>query len=432
MTFPASDALPLPSAIESPPTPNAIAKAPRLRLEYLDGIRGLAALYVVLGHIFIALTFLVPDVQLVPALAEAMDHAHVPPRVAAIVTTFVSHCFFVAVVQVFIVLSGYCLMLPVVQANGQLRGGFGTFVRRRATRILPPYFAMLVISLAISALIDAKAMVSPPLHDFTWGKVLSHIFLVHNWNNGWNKAIDPPMWSIAVEWQIYFVFPLLLLPVWRRAGIAAVISVAFLVGLAPHFLLHGQMDWSYPWFLGLFALGMVAADLNLSQIPRLRSLHDRLPWGYISLTLWVCVIGMGLLKNGWRSHYPYVADALIGLATTTLLVSCTRASLLKLPAREHPALRVLAAPLVTTLGAFSYSIYLTHYPLMVLFFYSTISIPMSTLARAGLMFGVFLPLSIAFAYGFYVLFERPFILHGPNRRPAASPSAAIAELGRTS
>jgi peptidoglycan/LPS O-acetylase OafA/YrhL len=430
MTSPASVALPPPPAIE-PPT--AGAKAPRLRLAYLDGIRGLAALYVVLGHIYIALTFLVPDVQLLPALEQAMDQARVNPRLAAIVAMFVSHCLFMPVVQVFIVLSGYCLMLPVVQANGAMRGGFGTFVRRRATRILPPYFAMLVIALAISALMDAKALVSPPLDDFTWGKVVSHIFLVHNWSKGWNKAIDPPMWSIAVEWQIYFLFPLLLLPVWRRAGIGAAIALGFLVGVAPHFLFHGHMDWSYPWFLGLFALGMAAADLNLSRQPLLQAWHERLPWGYISLALWACVLGMGLLKNGWASHHAYFADVVVGLATTTLLVSCTRASLSERSAREHPGLRVLGAPMVTALGAFSYSIYLTHYPLMMLFFYATIALPMSVLARTGLMFGVFLPLSLAFAYGFYVVFERPFILHAPKRRPAADPSASapITDYGRS-
>ena len=53
-----------------------------------------------------------------------MDHAHVDPRLAAIVTTFVSHCFGVPVVQVFIVLSGYCLMLPVVQASGSIARRF--------------------------------------------------------------------------------------------------------------------------------------------------------------------------------------------------------------------------------------------------------------------------------------------------------------------
>ena len=64
MTSQAGVALPLPSAIESPP--DAVAKAPRLRLEYLDGVRGLAALYVVLGHIFIALTFFSPTCSWCP------------------------------------------------------------------------------------------------------------------------------------------------------------------------------------------------------------------------------------------------------------------------------------------------------------------------------------------------------------------------------
>jgi peptidoglycan/LPS O-acetylase OafA/YrhL len=389
-------------------------RGPRLRLAYLDGIRGLAALYVVLGHVYIALTFFLPDVRLVPALVEAMDRVHIGRRATTVVATFVSHCFSIPIVQVFIVLSGYCLMLPVLQAQGALRGGLSVFVQRRATRILPPYFAMLVIALGISAFIDAAGLISPPLDDLHAGNIASHVLLVHNWVPVWNKAIDPPMWSIAVEWQIYFLFPLLLLPIWRRTGSLAAIAVAFLIGLAPHFLLRGHMDWSYPWFLGIFALGMAAAEINLSHHPHLRALRERVPWGYLSLAIWTCVIGISLLHGGWISRHAWLADTLIGLATMALLVSCTRASLGAGQRREHPALRLLEAPAVIALGGFSYSIYLSHYPLMMLFFYSTLAIPMSVLARAALMIGVFLPLSLGFAYVFHVLFERPFQRYKPE------------------
>jgi peptidoglycan/LPS O-acetylase OafA/YrhL len=44
---------------------------------------------------------------------------------------------------------------------------------------------------------------------------------------------------------------------------------------------------------------------------------------------------------------------------------------------------------------------------------------MSVFARGLLMFGLFLPLSILFAYLFYLVFERPFILSRPKSKPAS-------------
>src|SRR5215218_948233 len=75
-------------------------------------------------------------------------------------------------------------------------------------------------------------------------------------------SINMAHWSVATEWQIYFLFPLLLLPLWRRFGSACAVAAAAVVGLLPHFLLpeSRNLDWACPWFLGLFAMGMAVAD----------------------------------------------------------------------------------------------------------------------------------------------------------------------------
>ena len=51
-------------------------------------------------------------------------------------------------VGLFVVMSGYCLMLPVVQADGHLSGGPRRFLKRRLKRIIPPYYAAATLSLA--------------------------------------------------------------------------------------------------------------------------------------------------------------------------------------------------------------------------------------------------------------------------------------------
>ena len=110
------------------------SKAPRVRLDYLDGLRGLAALYIVLFHLSFRLW----------ALVNPFPHSLLAKGVFLLNTLFLSYGHYA--VPVFIVLSGYCLMLPVVRnGNGTLPKGFMDFMRRRARRILPPYYAALVL-----------------------------------------------------------------------------------------------------------------------------------------------------------------------------------------------------------------------------------------------------------------------------------------------
>src|ERR1035438_9577060 len=89
---------------------NAIA-----RLSFLDGLRGLAALYVVLYH---------THEQFKPGAPLESHFSHL----AAFLTGWMEQGHLG--VDVFIVLSGYCLMLPVARsADGMLKGGVLAYLR---------------------------------------------------------------------------------------------------------------------------------------------------------------------------------------------------------------------------------------------------------------------------------------------------------------
>ena len=72
-------------------------------------------------------------------------------------------------------------------------------------------------------------------------------------------------------------------------------------------------------------------------------------------------------------------------------------------------LRILASRWACAVGTFSYSIYLIHYPMIVLFWHLTMRIEMSAVMRAGVMYGVGFPLMMAVAYVFHLSFERHFM-----------------------
>ena len=195
----------------------------KLRLHYLDGIRGLAALMVVMNH------------------AQLQSNWHGGTTLAQRIQFNMLEVFSNGrtAVAVFIVLSGYSLMIPVARsAEGSLRGGTLQYLRRRAIRILPPYYAALFIILILESLVPELSSNQIPqwqtaLPFFTHGAILSHLLLVHNWNSHWLFKIDPPAWTVATEWQIYFVFPLVLLPLWKRYGNTIAILIAFFVGFLP-------------------------------------------------------------------------------------------------------------------------------------------------------------------------------------------------------
>ena len=298
------------------------AQPPRLRLDYLDGLRGLAALVVVLMHTLFQSNW---DGQQHPVLYAVFQWA-LQGR---------------ASVAIFIVLSGYCLMLPVAQSpDGTLRGGAKQYLQRRARRILPPYYAALLLFLMLEATVPRLTTTwlsyewSVTLPAFTASAILSHLFLVQNLNPHWGFKIDAPMWSVGTEWQIYFFLPFLLMPVWKRFGMPAVILVAFVVGLGPYFLTHRGYS-AAPWFLGLFALGMAGACVNFRNDGRSQDVVRRVPWGTLAAALfsffafvstWLDIPAFRGITHGnwnWTFRYFWALDILVGCATACLLVFCT-------------------------------------------------------------------------------------------------------------
>ena len=377
----------------------------RVRLDYLDGVRGVAALLVVMFHAGLI-------------IPQGGDYGY----------WFESWLDWLwlgrGAVAVFIVLSGYCLMLPVVRsAEGKLEGGFPGYLARRAWRILPAYLAALILSIAVLAglsWLDTHKQgwlgtMYPVLDPLV---IASHALLLHNLHADWCFKINSPMWSVGVEWQIYFLFPLLLIPIWRRFGSVAAVVAGYAVGVVPIFF-YDTLGLSAPWLAGLFAMGMAAATLSdPRRPPRQRSRND-VGWGWFA----------GFVFAGWAyaggNGYGYadpgvgpledwmwgaVVDSVVGLGTLALLVHCTE-SLSNPPTWMRSwAVALFESPPARWLGRFSYSLYLTHALALV-------CVEALIMRREGLSrpqsvmisFGVGIPLALILGYAFYLAFERPFL-----------------------
>jgi peptidoglycan/LPS O-acetylase OafA/YrhL len=365
---------------------------PRLRLAYLDGLRAIAASYVVGFH---------------AVLGFGGDELTGPFRVLKRVFAFGHEA-----VAVFIVLSGYCLMLPVVRAQPERdRVPFGSFLRRRAFRILPPYFAALLGSVLLLALVPALRARSGTTWDdslpgLELGPLLSHALLLHNWSPTWGYQINGPFWSVASEWQIYFFFPLLLLPAWRRFGMPGALLAAAAVGYAPLLFAPAASMVAIPWYLLLFALGMGAAAIGFSSNELSARLRP-LPWRPLSTALWLgCALFSVAAGKIWFANKP-ITDLLMGLAMATLLLSLTGRALGPKPGW---LLSLLESRPLVRLGHFSYSLYLTHLPLLALGYFWLRELGMARAPTALLLLVAGGPISVAAAYVFYLVVEKRFIV----------------------
>jgi peptidoglycan/LPS O-acetylase OafA/YrhL len=360
------------------------------QLDSIDSIRGLAALYVLFHHLW--------QFAVITPVGETL------PGWVGLLSIFRSGS---SAVAVFIVISGYCLMLPVARsATSVLRGGLGGFLRRRARRILPPYYAALLGSIGL--IVAVPALQSPQstqwdlaLPALAVGPILTHAALIHNLIEPWRWKINPPLWSVALELQIYVVFAVVLLPLWRRTGLLATLCCALLLGFIPVWF---GMDYIYTYFLALFALGMAAAVVTGSPERLTRRWPLQTPWHAISILAWGSVAVLVVLDQ-WMPIHPTILEELAGVATALYLLGHPIA------ASRAAGARLLAHPLLVGLGRFSYSLYLIHYPLVAAIWMLLLVSGLDETMRCVLLLLAGTPAIVALAYGFHILCERPFLSH---------------------
>jgi peptidoglycan/LPS O-acetylase OafA/YrhL len=291
-------------------------------------------------------------------------------------------------VTTFMVISGFCLAIPVARNRGVIRGGVLNFFRKRACRILPTYYFALFLSLGlIGTLIGTPDHTvwdaALPVHART---ILTHLLLLHNFFNPF--AINYPLWSIAVEWQIYFLFPALVYALARCGAARTLLAVFLASGVLELYLLLRTKLWGVPaHYVWLFTMGMIAAEIGFGR--RLRPAWE-MSFFWMSILTGGCLLVL-LCYTGifFRDDYRYVPllDLFAGATAAGLLAGMAtgRYVLLRRLLEWKPLVRI---------GIFSYSLYLIHAPL---------------LEVAGVLCFVAEPVIVLAAFLFFLVCERPFM-----------------------
>src|SRR4051812_34296543 len=119
-------------------------------------------------------------------------------------------------VQIFFVLSGFLITGILVDDRGIPRF-YGRFYIRRALRIFPLYYALLIVYVVLYASRVLQFRIAPLT-------AVSYATYLQNWSSLFLHDQPPgfgPLWSLAVEEQFYFLWPLLIGKVSLRASAIA-------------------------------------------------------------------------------------------------------------------------------------------------------------------------------------------------------------------
>ena len=216
-------------------------------------------------------------------------------------------------------------MLPVAKGDGTLRGGAWNFYKKRARRILPTYYLSLAVCLLLIATLLNQKTGSPWDLAFpvTTKDLITHFLLIHDAVKGSRDKINYALWTVPVEWRIYFVFPPLVLA-WKKIGALKTTAIAVLIGyfllvvLRPTFL-QTNVNGISPEYLGFFAMGMLGAGITASYGEKLGTLRQRVPWGWVTLASTILLLLLSNIK--WFHEKVSILDFFVGVWAMSLLIA---------------------------------------------------------------------------------------------------------------
>jgi len=180
------------------------------RVEWIDELRGFAALAVALVHAIYILWLGIRGLPRGHGIGPLVD------RVMALLSVPAHYGY--AGVMLFFLLSGFVIHLPF--AGGRRPFRFVPYLTRRFFRIYPPYLFALLISLAIGAFLPSAYVFQFHLSNMDVSHIVRSFFFLQNYPHGGGPGMELAsnqpasnlaLWSLPVEMELYLAYPLLLL-----------------------------------------------------------------------------------------------------------------------------------------------------------------------------------------------------------------------------
>jgi peptidoglycan/LPS O-acetylase OafA/YrhL len=257
-------------------------------------------------------------------------------------------------VDFFFVLSGFIITHVYFSSLARPnRSAVRVFLWHRLIRLYPVHITVLAL---LFGLVQFARSAGIPLNnpqEWRGTEILWQLTLLHAWgvteHIGWNA----PSWSISAEWFAYLLFPLLAPALMYVRERAAALTIA-LVALAITAALFTTLDWSLNTWIGAPALTRVSGEFVCgAALRRALEIGAKTP-GQIGDFL-----GIGAFGTFLAGASTGVPDfALIALLALTVFGAATSRGLLA---------QILGSAPLIWLGEVSYSLYMVHFPVLLIF-----------------------------------------------------------------
>jgi peptidoglycan/LPS O-acetylase OafA/YrhL/lysophospholipase L1-like esterase len=315
-------------------------------------------------------------------------------------------------VDIFFVISGFVVTRMIMGRLSAGRFRWSDFYIARLLRIAPAMYFWTAISLGLASLLFLPAtLVGAAGAAITSIAFVSNSHSLNNYNYFDSALTNSPMlhhWSLSVEMQFYLVTPWLLILGHRHLGAKALPAAIAVLALVS--VLHFQAEWNQQPLRAFhlpttraweYLVGSIIA-LSPPAIPR-RSLQTPILWAGV-----LAVVAGLFLGRGFSIGPVALVVCGFGLALASLR---EQSDLIVRPILERPAL--------VALGRISYSVYLAHWPILVFVQYWWIK-PLPIWLRLFL-----LPVSIALGWLSWKYIEQKF------RPVKSSPKATMLLVAAT-
>jgi peptidoglycan/LPS O-acetylase OafA/YrhL len=382
------------------------------RLRGIDALRGVAALGVVLYHAIDQSKNALPN--------NLFDY---PVRLVQFGSSFGYIGVFL-----FFVISGFCIHLQWARAKAdgiEPNIRFGSFWKRRIRRLYPPYVLALLLYLLLAAY-----TVGLDLTHFFFYDIGMHLLMLHNLDPHTCYTINGVFWTLAIEEQLYLAYFLLLF-LRVRFGWGVTIAVCLLARLGWMGFSHvvwlktgyglpvpesAAAHW-FTWALGAIGVEVMFGLIRLRGWSRDLRLATVLIVSASALSSCLPLIPKDTLlhNTSWFLIHPLWGLGFFIVVNRIVLAEDAWLREAKLPSMIS---------LFSTLGIFSYSIYLTH-ELMIMQSWRWINPGWPQLAN---VFFVVIPATIVFAWAFFWFCEKPFMVSRRLTQSAAETIPPASEL----